>query len=291
MACVRSGSGEGNAVSDACALALPMHSRLLDMASYGLPKRRGEAREAGAAAGLVSSTTSRTGPLVRIEIDRDATRAKKLRKSVITGARLHEQETQASGFRVRAAMLTTTYRDDVDQCPKDIARLLDHVRGYFNRASRAKYGKGGPRFRYVWVMELTKRLRPHYHLLFWLPKGIRIPKPDERGWWPHGSTRIEWAKYAVGYMAKYASKFCALAAAHMPRGFRTHATGGLNQESKRELRWWKSPLEAREALGMFADIRKIVGGYADKHTGEIWLSPWHVIFQPDGRLIAWRYAP
>lgn len=264
------------------------HSTRLHMASFGLPRRR-DAGASGASAGLVSSTTSRT-PTVRIEIDRNATRAKKLRKSVITGARLHEEEAQAQGFRVRAAMLTTTYRDDVDQCPKDIARLLDHVRGYFNRASRAKYGKGGPRFRYVWVMELTKRLRPHYHLLFWLPKGIRIPKADKRGWWPHGSTRIEWAKYAVGYIAKYASKFCPLTAMHMPKGFRTHAVGGLNAESKRELRWWKSPLDAREFFGAFADIRKCVGGYFDKLTGEFWPSPWRVIFQSDGRLIAWKPA-
>lgn len=260
----------------------------VDRASFALPKRRGEGSEATAATGLVSSKTSLTPSVVRIEIDRNATRAKRLRKSVITGARLHDQEARAGGFRTRAAMLTTTYRDDVDQCPKDVARLLDHVRGHFNRASRAKYGKNHPRFRYLWVMELTKRLRPHYHLLFWLPKGIRLPKPDDRGWWPHGSTRIEWAKYAVGYMAKYATKFCALTAAHMPKGFRTHAVGGLNKESQRELRWWKAPLDAREVFGVFADIRKVIGGYIDKHTGEFWLSPWRVIFQSDGRLIAWR---
>jgi hypothetical protein len=227
---------------------------------------------------------------VRIEIDKNATRAKRLRKSVITGARLHEQEAKAGGFRTRAAMLTATYRDDADQCVKDVARLLDHVRGYFHRAVRAKYGKNHPRFRYVWVMELTKRLRPHYHILFWLPKGIRLPKPDKSGWWQQGSTRIEWAKYAVGYMAKYASKFCAFAAAAMPKGYRSHAVGGLSKESQRELRWWKSPLDAREALGAIADIRKVVGGYFDRLTGQFWPSPWHVSVQPDGRLIAWRHV-
>lgn len=139
-------------------------------------------------------------------------------------------------------------------------------------------------------MELTKRLRPHYHLLFWLPRGIKLPKPDESGWWKHGSTRIEWAKHAVGYMAKYASKFVPEAAVHLPRGFRTHAVGGLNEESRREMRWWKSPLEAREHLGESADIRKVLGGYADKLTGLFWPSPWRVLIQPDGRLIAWRFT-
>jgi hypothetical protein len=75
-------------------------------------------------------------------------------------------------------------------------------------------------------------------------------------------------------MAKYASKFCSEAARYLLCGFRTHAVGGLNKESQRELRWWKSPLDAREALGLFADIRKVFGGYADKLTGEIWPSFW-----------------
>ena len=34
---------------------------------------------------------------------------------------------------------------------------------------------------YVWVLELTKRGRPHYHVLFWLPKGVSMPKADKQG--------------------------------------------------------------------------------------------------------------
>lgn len=114
--------------------------------------------------------------------------------------------------------------------------------------------------------------------------------PDKRGWWLHGLTRIEWARNAVGYIAKYASKFSSLMAFHFPKGFRTHAVGGLNEESRRELRWWRSPLEAREALGDLADIRKYVGGYFDKLTGVAWPSPWKVSVQPDGRILAWKPA-
>ena len=266
------------------------HSDFLHMASFRLPRRaQGGAGEAGAA-GLVSSKTSGTSGTIRIEIDRDASRAKRMRKSVITGARLHEQEANEAAFRGRWAMLTTTYRDDVDISPRDVSGLLRHVRGHFNRMARRRYGAAAPVFRYVWVLELTKRLRPHYHLLFWLPKGVRLPMPDKRGWWPHGSTRIEWAKYAVGYIAKYASKFCPESAFHLPKGFRTHGLGGLNVESKRELRWWKSPIDAREALGVFADIRKCVGGYFDKLTGEFWPSPWRVSINQFGQVFAWKPA-
>ncbi len=99
-------------------------------------------------------------------------------------------------------------------------------------------------------------------------------KSDNQGWWLYGSTRIEWARHAVGYMVKYASKFCFEVVCYLLCGFRMYVVGGLNKESQRELRWWKLPLDAREALGSFVDIRKVLGGYADKLTGEIWPSFW-----------------
>ncbi len=112
--------------------------------------------------------------------------------------------------------------------------------------------------------------------------------PDRAGWWKYGLTRIEWAKNCVGYLAKYASKFTAETAGCMPKGMRSHGIGGHSQESKRELRWWKAPTDAREALGETADIRKAKGGYFDKRTGEFWPSPWHVYLTLDGRIIAWK---
>lgn len=100
-------------------------------------------------------------------------------------------------------------------------------------------------------------------------------------------TQIEKARNCVGYLAKYASKFTSLVAAAFPKGFRTHGVGGLGDESKRELRWWKAPREARDALGVAADIRKTKGGYFDRLTGEMWPSPWKVTFL-FGRTFAWK---
>lgn len=259
--------------------------RRVEDASFSLPKRSKGAEAEGRSAGLVPSTTSGTGQRVEFEIDRMKTRAARMRKSIITGARLHVQEATQGGFRGRWAMLTLTYREGCDSLPRHISGLLQCIRVYLRRAGLTRRGSG---LRYVWAFELTKRLRPHYHLLIWLPRGVTLPKPDKRGWWQHGLTRIEWARNAVGYLAKYASKFSADVAAAMPKGFRTHGVGGLRDEGKRELRWWKSPLDAREALGLFADIRKTLGGYADKVTGLVWPSPWHVVFRPDGRVIAWK---
>jgi hypothetical protein len=214
----------------------------------------------------------------------------RLKKSIITGARLHDQEATKGSMRGAWYMLTATYREGSDPSPRDVSDLVRAIRRYFNRVAGLKYRSHRPRFRYLWVGELTKRLRPHYHLLIWIPRGIFIPKVDSRGWWSHGMTKIEKARNAVGYLAKYASKFTGAMAEAFPKGFRTHGVGGLGDESKRELRWWKAPKDARDALGPDADIRKVPGGYADKRTGDFWPSPWRVYFDK-GRTIAWKLEP
>ncbi len=244
---------------------------------------------AGGAAGLVLSTTSATGASSKVilEVDPYQSRARRCRKSLITGARLHVEESKASGFRGRWAFVTLTYRPGSSASPRDVTGFLKCVRSYFDRARRSWHW---PRLRYLWCLELTKALVPHYHVLIWLPLGYQLPKPDKRGWWKHGWTNIERARRAVGYMAKYASKFSAEVCHALPKGFRTHAVGGLDNESRRVLRWWKSPLDAREALGETADIRKVKGGYLDRTTGEVWSSPWRVFLTGDGRLFAWRPA-
>lgn len=250
-----------------------------------------EGERAARALGLVPYKTSghdapKTGR-VSIEIDPLLARAQRLKKSVITSARLHDEEAKATGFRGAWYMLTLTYRDGCNSGPRDISDLLRAMRRYFNvTRSRAKRFAGQV-FRYLWVGELTQRGIPHYHVLIWIPQGMYFGKVDQRGWWPHGSSQIEKARNAVGYLAKYASKFTSLVAGQFPKGFRTHGCGGLNQESKRELRYWKAPVSAREVLGVAADIRKALGGWFDKLTGEFWPSPWRVtIF--GGRTIAWK---
>ena len=95
-------------------------------------------------------------------------------------------------------MVTLTYRDDVDWSPRQVSNYLKCVREWARRK--------GIFIHYVWVLELTKRGRPHYHVLFWLPKGVSMPKADKQGWWKHGMTRSEWAYSPVGYLCKYTSK-------------------------------------------------------------------------------------
>lgn len=252
-----------------------------------------EGQREALALGLVHYKTSDNAPKqgrLSIEIDPLLARAQRLRKSVITSARLHDQEAKKGSRRGAWYMLTLTYADGSSSGARDVSELLKRMRGHFNGIVSRARRFAGEVFRYLWVGELTQRGRPHYHVLIWVPKGIYFGKVDRRGWWPHGSSQIVKARNAVGYLAKYASKFTSIVAGAFPKGFRTHGCGGLDTESRRELRWWKAPLSAREALGPDADIRKCLGGYFDKLTGEFWSSPWRVTFA-FGRTIAWKVIP
>ena len=252
-----------------------------------------------AGAGLVHSATSDTGstdkafraergarraesaygtrPAIAgaIEIDPHAVRLRRLKKNVITSARLHEQELQ--GRRYKAAMVTLTYRDDVEWTPKQVTGYLKAVREWYRR-------KHGQALRYVWVLELTKRGRPHYHVLFWLPKGVSMPKADKRGWWPWGFTKTEWARRPVGYLAKYASK--GDAERMPPKGARLYGVGGLQLLSRLERAWWNLPLCVREWGTPLDRWRRATGGgWLCRASGEWRPSQWAVVFL-GGRVFA-----
>lgn len=70
-------------------------------------------------------------------------------------------------------MVTLTYRNIDDWCTDDISYFMRLVRQWCKRRQIA--------VRYVWVAELQKRSAVHYHVVFWLPIGISLPKPDKQG--------------------------------------------------------------------------------------------------------------
>ncbi len=230
-------------------------------------------------AGLVLSTTSAQGPL---EIDRNHCRALRMRKSLLTGGRLLDEQARAEWFRVTAWFVTLTYAPNQDWNAKQITaymkKLFVWCRGH------------GITVRAEWCLELTRAGRPHYHVIVWLPKRLALPKPDKSGWWVHGNSNRERARSAVGYVAKYASKFSADMAAAMPKGARSHGVSGLDKEGKREVRWWKAPMFARTALGESADIRRAPGGYVDRVSGAFERSPWRVVIDPAGRITIHKVA-
>jgi len=210
-----------------------------------------------------------------MEIDQDLMRLRRLKKNVITSARYHQHEVK--GLRkMKQVMVTLTYRDDVEWSAKHISTYLDSVKKWLLRK--------GHGFRYVWVFELTKRGRPHYHVLVWMPRGLCMPKADKRGWWSHGMTKTEWARNAVGYIAKYASK--GNGEQVIPKGVRLYGVGGLNARSRMFRAWWNLPTGVRR-WGLPADQwrRAFGGGWVCRRTGECRPSLWSVVIVA-GRVFA-----
>lgn len=182
------------------------------------------------------------------------------------------------GFRTWAAFVTLTYAGGVSWSPRHVSLFLKHARAFVE-------SKGAP-FRYVWVMELTRAGVPHFHVVVFLPFGIKLPKPDDAEWWRQGSSNIERARCAVAYICKYASK--GTEADLLPRGARLFGYGGLTVPDRVQLRWHLLPRYVRE-LFCPADraIRAEGGGWISRATGE-----WHPARTAirAGPLITWAAA-
>lgn len=122
--------------------------------------------------------------------------------------------------------------------------------------------------RYLWVAELQQRGAVHYHAVVWLPKGVRLPKPDKRGWWRHGSSNIQGVKRsAVGYLMKYVSKG---GLGQFPRGCRLCGSGGLDAPASAEFHYWRLPRYMREVMEIGQRAGRVPGGgWMCRETGEM----------------------
>lgn len=150
----------------------------------------------------------------------------------------------------------------------------------------------------MWVAELQRRGALHYHVVVFVPRHLRLPRPDACGWWPHGLSKVETARSPVGYLTKYATKTRPEDLARLPKGVRLHGNGGLGafMRSFYRLALWprwmreRADVEVRllgsdeaEALGLspgLSDIRKGPGGWWDRDTGALYRSPWRAVKLP-----------
>lgn len=200
----------------------------------------------------------------------------RLHKTVVNAARLHECGASAHGFRVYRAFITLTYRPGVDWSPRHVSNCLEAMSQWMRR-------KGIP-CRYVWVMELHKSGIPHYHVAVWLPRGFRLPMFDRRGWWSHGMTNVKGVHTPAGYLAKYLSKADSFAG--FPKGARAYGVCGLDEDARRECRFWRAPAVVRSFFvradnpGM-PDLVRVPGGWVDRRTGEFDPARWRVAWVTD----------
>jgi len=186
-----------------------------------------------------------------------AGRIAKMRRAVGFSTRMHLAE--RPGFRSDSVvMVTATYADGVEWQPNHVRSLLDHVRKWCKRK--------GIECRYVWVGEVQTKRRSregthamHYHIALWIPFGHMLPKADAQGWWPHGDTKTELARNAVGYLMKYFSK--GSGGMELAQGARMYGVGGLDFAMRRARRWLGLPSFIKARADIFDDwTRAPVGG-------------------------------
>lgn len=199
----------------------------------------------------------------------------RMRRGVRATSQRHEES--YPGFRVDRLMVTLTYRELSGWRGNHIKEYLRTLRRWLERRRIV--------FRYVWVLELQRRGAAHYHILVWVPRGIRVPMPDRSGMWTHGLSRVELARQPIGYLMKYASK--GGDEVELPRGARIYGAGGLTPNERRIVRWAMLPRYVREVFDFSQRvIRARGGGWMSLTTGE-WISAaywhaggWHVDHSP-----------
>lgn len=245
-----------------------------------LPVNSETVHNSPSSSGLVYISTSDTvdkiepfGFELPVFLDSHKLRLSNLKHSTLTTARLMTEGLQRGGNRFKAAMITLTYADINGWQPKHITEFCKRVRMHLQRRNHA--------FRYAWVMELQKRGAPHYHLIVWLPKGVTLPKADKCGWWPYGFTNAVWARNAVGYLAKYASK--GGESKDFPSGARLFGSGGLTFVQRAIRSWWRLPVNVRDIGGVeYLWKKRKGGGFFSRTYGLIVESMYKLSFFPSG---------
>lgn len=183
-------------------------------------------------------------------------------------------ETKFARFtRSQRWLITLTYRADAEHRRKHVSEYLDRLRKW----ARSKKG-GRQQIGYVWVIELTEKGKPHYHVLVWTATRRAIPKGDQAGWWPHGMTQTARAKNGsetISYLVDYLSKGNSVHS--IPRGARLFGCGGLTAADRRSKAYQLLPRYVRDAFDEGDGvIRAKGGGWVSRVTGE---------FLPGSRLV------
>lgn len=167
-------------------------------------------------------------------IDQFAVRLGKMKTRIFDWAMKVEKWRETNPSRL--VMLTLTYRDVEGYKPGHIGNYLRNL----------KIRLAGNLLAFAWVAELQKRGAVHYHVVLLVKPGTDIPKPDKRGYWVHGMSKIETAKTPY-YLATYTGKAYQKDLANYPKSCRLYATsirpamgqinagwraGGLNRAPK-----------------------------------------------------------
>lgn len=203
-------------------------------------------------------TLSKRGALKELNNRR---RMRRMRRVVIAAADASRDLVQRGGNRFQAVFVTLTYRSDQFYSTRDISAYVKATRDWLKRRNVKAF--------YQWVIELTQKGKPHYHVIWWVPHGLRLPKPDASGMWGKGSSNIKLATRPVGYLVKYVSKGDG---GDFPKGARLFGVGSQDEAVKLAQHRHGLPIWLFELTeGRCQRIPRV--GWLDKTTGEIHDSP------------------
>lgn len=248
--------------------------------------RSGGEADALALPGLVPFKTTVNGFSVNLAPSAVAERrVNRLKRSVWASGHLHGLAEK--GFRAsKAWFVTLTYADAHGW-------RADHIKDAVN-AFRRFCKKAAVPCRYTWVGEIqpgraarTGLHVVHYHLLAWLPIGVRMPHWDRptatRGaFWSHGMSNTEIAFSGVGYLMKYLSKLGELT--RFPKGLRLYGIGGLDDTGRAVRAWYNLPEWVKCSYGVGEVVRK-TWGLLVRATGEILPPMYSVSRMPSGLVL------
>ena len=232
--------------------------------------------------GLVSIETSGKTLAPSRFGDPRSRRISRMRRKVMAAGDSHKEN--ALRENLEPWFLTLTYAPENRWHPRHVSEFLHELRRWH-----------GDRMRYVWVAELQEKRMArsgessahcmHYHIVLWLPRHRRPPKPDKSGMWRHGMSQVERAFQPVGYLLKYASK--GGDGAELPRGARLCGAGGLERAGRLSVRWWLLPRYIRDQCIAADDVHRCRGGgWVSMSSGQ-WWPPWEATpvqnHLPDGQ--------
>lgn len=233
---------------------------------------------AGPDAGLVPSSTSLPDGAIDLSVKAAADRrVRRLKRSVWASGHLHGIAEKGARPGV-AWFVTLTYRGVDDWRADHVSAAVQRFRNWTRRA--------GVPCRYTWVAELQTRGAVHYHLMAWLPVGVRMPHWDRlvgrrAAFWPHGMSNTEVARAGVGYLMKYLSKLSERTL--FPKGLRLYGIGGLDDSGRAVRHWFNLPTWARAAYGV-GEVARKAAGLVVQRTGQV-LEPVFSVSRMPGYLL------
>lgn len=191
----------------------------------------------------------------------------KARKTLKRVFREHRRFSKSA--KLRAVAMTLTYRNSNDFNSKCISAFLKRLRETLKRRGHA--------LPYAWVLERAGQL--HYHLIIWLPRGVKLDPAKLAKWWGWGSTWIEDCRKVTTW-EKYLTK---IDNTKLPKGARIYGYGGLDNDGETAVARTKLPRWLLPLVPASHRARRLKGGgWTDMQTGEIFQSPY--IWTPRGHV-------